>query len=309
MPAPSSFPARSLPLGALWMIAAGLGFALMSVCVKATAGAFGSPELVFWRSAFGVLFVLAWLALRRAPADAPRGMTRLAGPHLSEQLRRAGIGFMALVAFFYSLAHLPMSVAITLNYTSPLFLALLMPWLLGERPERGQYLSVGAGFVGVVLMLEPWQADARAQIVPGLIGLASGFMAALAYVQVRRLGRFAEPEWRTVFWFAAVGMAGGAVLASLPGLGGWHAPEPEHILPLLGIGLSATLAQLAMTRAYRHGPTAQVAAFAYSTVMFGALLDGVIWKETLSIPAWIGIVLSVTAGLKAIRPNARETPA
>ncbi len=291
------------------MLAAGFGFALMSVFVKATAGAFSSPELVFWRSAFGVLLVLAWLGLHPAPAGAPRGMARLAGPHLVEQLRRAGIGFMALVAFFYSLIHLPMSVAITLNYTSPLFLALLMPRLLGERPERAQYLSVAAGFVGVLLLLQPWQATTRAQLVPGLVGLASGLMAALAYVQVRRLGRLAEPEWRTVFWFTAVGMVGGAVLASLPGLdglGGWHVPEPRHILPLLGIGLAATLAQLAMTRAYRHGPTAQVAAFAYATVVFGAVLDGVLWKETLSTPAWIGIAITVAAGLKAIRLNARE---
>lgn len=278
----------------------------MSVSVKATGTAFSSAELVFWRSAFGVFFVLAWRSLRLPENRASLSLSCLAGPYLIEQLRRAGIGFLALAAFFYSLTHLPMSVAITLNYTSPLFLALLMPRLLGERASRAQYLSVAAGFVGVVLLLQPWQAAARAQIVPGLIGLASGFLAALAYVQVRRLGRLAEPEWRTVFWFAAVGMAGGAMLASLPGTGGWHAPEVWHILPLLSIGLTATLAQLAMTRAYRHGPTAQVAAYAYSTVVFGALLDGVIWKENLSIPAWIGIALTVAAGLQVIRLNTRE---
>jgi drug/metabolite transporter (DMT)-like permease len=281
-------------MGALWMLAAGASFALMSVVVKLAAPVFASHELVFWRSAVGLVFVYAMLRLPYGNA-APRG---LATPHLGLQLRRGLIGSLALLAFFYSLAHLPMSVAVTLNYTSPLFLALLLPVWLGERPRPAQYAAVALGFVGVVLLLRPWQATG--DLFAGLVGLFSGFMAALAYAHVRQLGRLGEPEWRTVFWFTVVGLVGAGGLA---GFTGWHAPGEADIGIILALGLFATLGQLAMTRAYRVGDTVVVAALAYSTVVFSTLLDGLIWEAKLPGVAWAGIVLTVAAGVWAVQLN------
>jgi drug/metabolite transporter (DMT)-like permease len=279
-------------VGSLWMLAAGASFALMSVVVKLASGTFSSHEMVFWRSALGLVFLLLFLRLPRAAA-APRGV---ATPHLGMQLRRGLVGFIALTAFFYSLAKLPMSVAVTLNYTSPLFLALLMPWWLQERPRPAQYAAVALGFVGVALLLRPWEAEG--DTVSGLIGLFSGFMAALAYVHVRQLGKLHEPEWRTVFWFAVVGAVGAGLASSLTG---WHAPGQAHIGLLLALGLFATFGQLAMTRAYRTGQTVVVGALAYSTVVFSTLLDGLIWNERLPMTAWTGIAITVAAGIWAVQ--------
>ena len=281
-------------MGALWMLAAGASFALMSVVVKLAAGVFSSHEMVFWRSAVGLVLIYAMLRLPYAGA-VPQ---RLATPHLGLQLRRGLIGFVALTAFFYSLAKLPMSVAVTLNYTSPLFLALLMPVWLGERPRPAQYAAVALGFAGVVLLLRPWQASG--DLFAGLVGLFSGFMAALAYGHVRQLGRLGEPESRTVFWFALVGMLGAGLVSAVTG---WRAPGEADVGFILALGLFATLGQLAMTRAYRVGATAVVAALAYSTVVFSTLLDGLIWQMSLPVVAWIGIILTVAAGVWAVKLN------
>jgi drug/metabolite transporter (DMT)-like permease len=284
-------------MGSLWMLAAGASFALMSVFVKQGSAVFSSHEMVFWRSALGLVFLYAFLRLTHAAA-APRGV---ATPHLGMQLRRGLVGFVALTAFFYSLAKLPMSVAVTLNYTSPLFLALLMPWWLGERPRPAQYVAVALGFLGVVMLLRPWQATG--DVVAGLIGLFSGFMAAIAYVHVRQLGKLGEPEWRTVFWFAAVGMVGAGLASSLTG---WHVPGEAHVGLILALGLFATFGQLAMTRAYRTGQTVVVAALAYSTVVFSSVLDVLIWNERLPLTAWTGIAITVAAGVWAVQLNQRE---
>lgn len=111
-----------------------------------------------------------------------------------------------------------------------------------------------------------------------------------------------EPEWRTVFWFAAVSSLGAVVLASLHG---WQPEVLPHADLLLLLGLTATLGQLAMTRAYRKGQTAVVAAFAYSTVVFGCLLDVLIWKEAIPATAWVGISVTVAAGVWAAILNTR----
>lgn len=283
-------------MGSNWMLLAGLSFALMGVWVKLAAQWFSSIELVFYRSLFGLLVVLGVLTLHRGP----RAMLQVFGPHLVLHLRRGVVGFVALATFFYSLTVLPMSVAITLNYTSPLFLTLLMPWWLKESIRPAQYAALALGFAGVVLLLRPWEA--HGDLTAGLIGLASGLMAGVAYVHVRALGQLQEPEWRTVFWFAAVASAGAALFASVLG---WHGDVLPHLDLLLVLGVTATVGQLAMTRAYRRGQTAVVAAFSYSTVIFSSLLDVIIWKEDIAPAAWAGMAVTVAAGVWAAMLNIR----
>ena len=284
-------------MGSLWMLAAGAGFALMSVFVKLGSATFSSQELVFWRSLIGMGFVLAMLAMR--PARRVRQLVE--GGHLMLHFRRSLIGFIALLAFFYAIARLPVSVAITLNYTSPLFLALLMPFWLHERPHPAHYISVAFGFVGVVLMLQPWHEES--DLVAGLAGLFSGFLAALAYIHVRQLGRLHEPEWRTVFWFAMVGTLGAALFTTATG---WNIPRSGDLPLLFALGAAATVGQLGMTRAYRRGKTVVVASLAYSTVVFGSLLDALIWKVELSPVAWAGIGITVCAGIWAVLLENKE---
>ncbi|OYY94629.1 MAG: hypothetical protein B7Y41_06760 [Hydrogenophilales bacterium 28-61-23] len=281
------------------MLLAGACFALMGVFVKLGGAWFSSHELVFYRSLVGLLLLAVGIALHRGM----RGEVKLLGPNTGLQIRRGLIGFVALVAFFYALTRLPLSVAMTLNYTSPLFLAVLMPWQLGERPSRAQYVTVAAGFVGVLLLLRPWQTPAS-DLVAGLVGLFSGVMAAFAYIHVSKLGRLHEPEWRTVFWFALVCALGASVLASVDG--GWHgAVSFDQAALLLALGVFATLGQLAMTRAYRAGQTVVVASFAYSTVVYASILDALLFDEKMPILAWVGIFITVLSGVQAARFNER----
>ncbi len=282
------------------MLVAGLCFALMSGVVKRSAHWFSGEELVFYRSVFAFVLIAVPLLWRHRRAG-PRMLT---GEHLGLHLRRGLVGFLALATFFHALVHLPMSLAVTLNYSSPLFLALMMPWQLQERPVPTQYAAVALGFLGVTLLLHPWDAP-PGDLGAGLIGLFSGVMAALAYVNVRRLGRLREPEWRTVFWFSAVCVVGAGGLASITG---WHALRPENLPWLMLLGLLATLGQLAMTRAYRTGHTALVASFAFSTVLFSAFLEILLFDENMPRTAWAGMAVTVLAGLWAALHTAGRRP-
>ena len=282
------------------MLLAGACFALMGVFVKLGGAWFSSHELVFYRSVVGLLLLVAGISLHQRL----RGGMRISGPHTGLHLRRGLVGFVALASFFYALARLPLSVAITLNYASPLFLALLMPWQLGERPSRMQYVTVAVGFCGILLLLRPWQAPAE-DVVAGMVGLFSGVMAAFAYIHVRKLGRLHEPEWRTVFWFALVCAVGAGAMASVDG--GWHPlVDLQQAGLLLALGVFATLGQLAMTRAYRTGQTVVVASFAYSTVVYASMLDVIIFAVELPLVAWFGICITVLAGVQAARLNAKK---
>jgi len=133
-----------------WMLVAAALFALMSVLVKHASASFSPAELVFYRSAFGLLAIWGVIAISHRRLLAP-----LATPHLKAHFWRGLSGFAALVLFFYALARLPLATAVTLNYTAPLFLAALSTWLLRERHGRSIVGAVLLGFVGIVLLLRP----------------------------------------------------------------------------------------------------------------------------------------------------------
>lgn len=276
-----------------WMLVAAALFALMGVLVKHASAHFSSPELVFYRSVFGLIAIWLGIVWQRGQLFAP-----LATQHAITHFWRGLAGFIALVLFFYAVGRVPLATAVTLSYTAPLFLAVFSSVWLHERHGRGLVLALGIGFMGIVLVLQPqWQPNTW---LPSLAGLVSAVFAAVAYVNIKRLGSLGEPEWRVVFYFTLLcTLAGGLWML----LAGFQRPALQDLPVLIGIGVSATLAQLALTRAYHRGRTLTVGALAYSTVVFSALYGVVLFSEQLSLTAWIGIALVIAAGILAVRAS------
>ncbi len=269
------------------MLVAGVLFACMGVFVKLGAAYFSHVELVFYRCAIGLLLMLLLMHQQRV---------RLATQHWRNHAWRGLSGTIALALFFYCITVLPLATAITLNYTAPLFLTVLTMLVFKDKFHLPLSIAIGLGFAGVVLLLHPTLA--RDQLLPGLLGLISGFFASLAYLNVKQLGKLGEPETRTVFYFSLI-----ATLAS----GVWmlfdsvHSVSWQSGILLLGLGITATLAQLAMTRAYRFGKTLVVGSFAYSTIIFASLFGIVLWHEALPLSSWLGMALIIAGGVLSLR--------
>ncbi|MDE2309924.1 MAG: EamA family transporter [Betaproteobacteria bacterium] len=269
------------------MLAAGFLFGCMGVFVKLGAHYFSDTELVFYRSFLGLLMVYA--IIRQQGGS-------VATAHLGGHLWRSISGSIALMLFFYCITVLPLATAVTLNYTSPLFLTVLTMLVFKERFHAPLAFAIALGFAGTVLLLHPTLE--RNQVIPGLLGLISGFFAGIAMLNVRQLGLRGEPDWRVVFYFSLVAslISGSAMLFDTI-----HPVSTTGLLILVGLGSSATLAQLAMTRAYRTGKTQVVGNLSYSTVVFASLFGMILWGEALPLTGWIGMALIITGGVLSLK--------
>jgi S-adenosylmethionine uptake transporter len=273
-------------MSALWMLVAAGLFSVMGAMVKVAGKQYGVAELVFYRSLIGVLGLYAFVRWRRMSLATPVAFT-----HLS----RGAVGIAALALWFYATSQLPLGTAITLNYTSPMFLAAFTVSAAAAAAQPVEWRMVAAilvGFIGVVLLLQP--SFASDQQVAALAGLISGVLSAVAYWYVRKLGQLREPEWRTVFYFALSGTVLGFVGSVATG---FSAHDARGVALLAGVGIAATLAQLAMTRAYAFGHTLVVANLQYFAVVAASLIGIIAFDDRIPLVGWLGIAIIIASGV------------
>jgi S-adenosylmethionine uptake transporter len=276
----------------LWMLVAAFLFAVIGACVKLVAlpawGGYSVAEIVFYRSLLGTLGLLAFVKWQ--------GVS-LATPVLGMHVRRGAVGTVALSLWFFATTVLPLGTAMTLNYSSSLFLAafiVLAAMLAGRRVNWPLAITVAIGFVGVVLVLQPsFRSD---QTHGALAGLASGILSAVAYWHVKELGKLGEPEWRTVFYFSLTGVVLGLAGSVLTG---FTAHSPIGVVLLVTIGVTATLAQLAMTRAYGAGRTLLTANLQYSAIVFASVMGVIVFADRIPLVGWLGIAVIIGSGVLA----------
>jgi S-adenosylmethionine uptake transporter len=301
---------------AVWMVASSFLFATMGVCVKFASAYFNSAELVFYRGLLGIVFMAVY-------ARATRVSLRTPVPAMHAW--RSVVGVVALSAWFYAIANLPLATAMTLNYMSSVWIAAFLvggAMMLGRnpappgrsagaQPSQGPLvLAILASFVGVVMLLRP--AIEQNQAFAGLIGLLSGLGAAFAYMQVMALARLGEPETRTVFYFAVGTMVAGGLGMLVVGTSTWNW---QHALWLLPLGVLASLGQLCMTKAYsmstgpdRNGGTLMVANLQYSGIIFSAIYGLALFGDQVSLLGWAGMALIMLSAIAATVLRARAAP-
>jgi len=271
----------------LWMLLAAFLLAVTGVAIKyAAAAGLSTGETVFYRTFIGVVIVSVMMAAMRV---SPRSV------HTRALLYRGLAGTFAMWLFMYSVVHLPLSTAITLNFTAPLWIALILALVFGERLSKTMTAALVLGFIGIIMLLKPiFVPEMRFDIT---VGLLSGVAGATALLNVRRLGALGEPDMRIFLWSSSVIALGSALW--LTATGGWHAHGFDAVKWVAAMGALATAAQLCQTRAYSRGGTILTANLSYATVLFSALADLLLWGVRIPASGWLAIALIIASGIMA----------
>jgi len=293
--------------------------------IKLLSGDYPLHQMVFVRSAIGIVFTLAMLK-----AEGGFRLLRTDKPFL--HLARGLLIVVSNMAFFAALAVIPLANATALFFVAPLFITLLSVPILGETVGPRRLGAVAVGFAGVLVMLSPWQtaADAADAGLILLLPLLSALTYALMQILTRRLGVTAKASAMAVyihgtfilvgagFWaVAGDGRYEGAV--DHPSLQfflrAWRWPEGGDLWPFLCIGLLGGIIGYALSQAYRSAPAATVAPFEYVAMPLSIMWGWLFWGEFPDAQAFAGIALIVCAGIyvflregKRRRPVASQRP-
>jgi drug/metabolite transporter (DMT)-like permease len=240
-----------------------------------------------------------WLARR---GEFPHSLaTRRPLGHIGRSL--AGTGGM--YAAFLALGLLPLADATAFTFATPLMVVPLAALLLGEAAPAYRWGAVGAGFVGVTIMLsDHLGAGASARGLGSAIALFGALCSAFAMIQTRRL-TLSEPTGAIVFYFSSVTLTVAAlslVAASLwpeaPWIGTQRfvAPGPWELLTLAAVGAFGGAGQILMTQSYRYADASVIAAFDYVSMIWASALGFALFGEAPTGRVWIGAGVVAGAG-------------
>ena len=263
-----------------WMILAGFCFSATGVFVKLSGGL-----LIVWTVIFGrsiviaiMTFILSKIQNKSLSFEEPKWL-----------IVRCISGLSAMACYFYAIPLISLTTAVVLQWTSPLFVALFSGYLIKEKVSPFLFICIGVAFTGTILIISPSFEEIE---INALYALISGILSAIAYLSIRQLRSTATSE-SVVFWFAVF-----CVILTFPfSVKELLTLSVYEIQILLGVGITAGIGQIGMTKAYHAAKAAYIGAFSYSTVVVSWIYGFFIFNEILSIWDMIGTLLIVGSGI------------
>ncbi len=285
------------------MLFASFCFAVMGGFAKELSKDMSAVEVVFFRNIFGVLFLS--LSFFRYPISQKKG------GKIPLLFFRGLMGFAALLAFFYNIAHISLAEAMTYSRTSPIFTALFAFIFLKEKLYKIGWVGIIIGFVGIVFITRPEGILDFNKY--DMLGLFSGIGAAAAYTAVRELRQYYDTRV-IVLSFMIIGTIGPMILLFV---GSFYAPPnldyifAKFIMPKIDdflfivlLGISGSLAQVYMTKAYEVTKAGIVGAISYSNIIFSIIIGVLLGDCFPDIITTLGMILVIISGiLVTIQPK------
>lgn len=279
-PAPA-LPAATPLRAALLMLGSTLAFGLMAIAIRYATRYVPTQEVAFFRNAFGLLALLPMLI---RPGSAP-----LKTQQLPRYFLRSAIGLASMLCAFWAIGHLPISQAISLSYSTPLFVTIAAVLWLGETVRMRRWAAVIIGFIGVLIIVRPGSTS----FTPGtLVAVGAAVLSSLVAIQIKQLTRIDSADtvvfYTYVFWVP---------LSLVPALFVWVWPTGLAWVWLVATGVLGTLGQLLWTRALRLGEVSALTPISFMQLPLVSLLGWLLFNEALD--RWTVIGAGIILGANA----------
>jgi len=275
------------------MLLAALGFSVMGGAAKALKENFNAGQLVFYRNAIGLVFLLPALFIKPPVQEGGKPL-RLAF--------RGLMGTLALYTLLYCILHIPLGTAMSYNLTSALFIAVFSYFLFNEYHGKKVAAAVLLGFTGMLLIYKPvmhlpWYYH--------LAGLLSGITSAIAYLTVHRLAKFYDPRV-IVLSFLLSGFLVPLITMIIHYTTGiqtdglfivdFRLPEGMECGWILLMGLAALFGQFFVTKSYGSDKAGIVSVFGYANIIYSVFIGMMLGDAFPDWMSWAGITCIILSG-------------
>ena len=293
-------------LGVYFMILACLDFALMGACAKILSKEISSIEIMFFRNVIGIFFII--YLLKKSKTHKEEG-------HFWLLVFRGIVGTLSLYLFFYNVSNISLGGAFAFQKTAPIFITILAFLLFRENIGFKGIFGILIAFTGVLLIAQPW-ADTHNHtgfdLKNSILGVLSGFLAALALTSVRQLRKYYTTE-KIAFSFILLGtlmpLASMLLAEFSPKLKEFDFFVAPFVMPSLKswiiiaiMGTLGTIYQIHITKAYGIAKQAGiVAGVSYLDVVFSLVLGMILGDDLPSAMVFLGIIGIVFGGLILVK--------
>jgi len=275
-----------------WMTGAIVSFISMAVAARAVSFDLDTFEIMLWRSVTGVVIVCAVLTARGLWGQVN---ARQPGLHGIRNLAH----FTGQNLWFYAITVIPLAQVFALEFTSPLWVLILAPLILGERMTKTRWLSAGIGFVGILIVARPGTGEINAGVICAALA-AIGF--ATTNVLTRRLTRTASVAC-ILFWLTVLQAIFGLIAAGYDG--DIRLPSAVTAPWLLLIGCAGLLAHFCLTNALRLAPASVVMPVDFARLPLVAILGALVYAEPLDPWVLLGAAVIFAGNFLNIRAETR----
>ncbi len=278
----------------LWMLGAIFSFTTMAIAGRELGADFDTFEIMMYRSLIGLVIVLT---LARATGTHSQIGTQAVRTHFIRNV----FHFTGQNLWFYAVTVVPLAQVFALEFTSPLWVIVLSPLLLGERLTLVRSIAALMGFVGILIVARPDMAG----ISPGILAAAScAIFFALTYVFTKRLTR-TETITAIMFYLTFFQLIFGVLLA---GYDGDVALPTTASLPLLVVvALCGLLAHFCITKALTLAPATVVAPIDFARLPIIAIAAMLIYQEPIEVWVFVGALIIFAGNYLNIWFETRKT--
>lgn len=266
---------------ALLMLGSTVFFGLMAVAIKLASQSLHAFEIAFFRNFFGLLAA--------APLIYRLGPDLLRTSQFPRYLLRCVIGVISMFCGFWAIAHLPLAQAVTLSYSTPIFVTIAAVIFLREKVRARRWTAVAIGFIGVLVIMRPGTADFSAAM---LVALTAAVLTGTVAIQIKQLS-YTEPADRIVVWTTMLWVP----LSLGPALFVWEWPRGIAWVWVAAAGLFGTGAHMLWTRALKLGDVSALVPISFMQLPLVAVAGFLLFAETLD--RWTVIGAAIILGANA----------
>ena len=276
-------------LAAIWMIGAIFSFMAMALGGRELSSDLSTFQVLFFRSVVGLLIVLV-LVWRRGAGVVRTG--RL-GLHVGRNLAH----FVGQFGWFFAIASIPLAEVFAIEFTVPVWAALMSALFLGERLTPRRLLALALGLSGVLLIVRPGVGLFQPAALAALVG-AVGYAA--SHVCTKRLTATDSPL-AILFFMTAVQLP----LGLLGSAWQWQPVQAAHVPWLIVVGVTALTAHYCLARAFSLAEVAVVLPMDFLRLPLAAALGYVLYNESFEALAVVGSLLIIAANVSSLAPARR----